>query len=84
MKAVEFARLFKEGSEFSLELSLSQWRAADDRFFNVIIRGITECKEEVIYNLAFHDELTRLSNCGLLNDRLESGGLRVQLFGTRA
>ncbi len=43
-KAVEMIGLCKGGIEFPLELSLSEWQIADEKFYTAIIRDITERK----------------------------------------
>jgi len=44
-KTVEVVGLRKDGSEFSLDLSLAQWQSAENQFFTAIIRDITERKQ---------------------------------------
>lgn len=72
-KTSEFVGLHKDGHEFPLELSMSQWQSAAGRFYNAIIRDISGRKkaEDVIHHLAFYDELTQLPNRRLLNERIE-------------
>ncbi|MDD2685448.1 MAG: diguanylate cyclase [Gallionella sp.] len=72
-RAVEVAALHKDGSEFSLEVSLSDMTLNGEHFFTAIVRDITERKlaEDKLAHLAHHDFLTGLPNRALFLDRLE-------------
>lgn len=73
-KAIELIGLKKDGSRFPVELSTGTWQMANNAYYSLIIRDITERKttEEKISNLVYLDSLTELPNRRLFNDRLES------------
>jgi PAS domain S-box-containing protein len=64
-KSVELHGMTKRGNEFPLELSLSEWEAAQGRFFTGIIRDITERKQAQDALLSQLDELRRWEDVGL-------------------
>jgi len=62
----------KDGTEFPMDLAVSEMRVSGKRFFIGIARDITERKEQMaaIEYQALHDALTDLPNRSLLSDRL--------------
>jgi diguanylate cyclase (GGDEF)-like protein/PAS domain S-box-containing protein len=72
-QSVELVGRRKDGSEFSLELSLSTWTQGEQRYYTGIMRDVTERKRtaERLSYLATHDALTGLPNRTLFADRLD-------------
>ncbi len=70
----------KDGSNFPLELALSEMHIGERRFFVAIGRDITENKRqtEALQHQALHDALTELPNRSLLSDRIRQGILLAQ------
>lgn len=71
-KPRELSALRKDGTEFPIELNLTEIRFGGERYFTAIIRDVTERKqaEEEIRRLAHYDGLTGLPNRQLFYDRL--------------
>jgi diguanylate cyclase (GGDEF)-like protein/PAS domain S-box-containing protein len=70
----------KNGKQFPMELSASEMKIGDQRFFVAIVRDVTERKlvEQKIKHTAHHDHLTGLPNRILFIDRLEQGILQAK------
>ena len=73
-ESLEAVGCSKDGSQFPLELSLSEVRLEHRVIFTVILRDITERKkaEQIIYRQANYDTLTDLPNRSLFIKRLEA------------
>lgn len=63
----------RNGSEFPIELSLSQWRQDGEVSFGAIIRDVSQrlASEEWLFRLAHLDSLTELPNRMVLRNRIE-------------
>ncbi len=81
---VELPGLRKDGTRFTLELTVSEVRFATRRVFVGVVRDITERKrvEEKLRHLAQYDVLTGLPNRALFMDRLTGATLRANRGGS--
>jgi diguanylate cyclase (GGDEF)-like protein/PAS domain S-box-containing protein len=77
---VELPGLRKDGSRFTLELTVSEVRFSTRRMFVGIVRDISERKrvEAKLIQLAQYDALTGLPNRALFMDRLAGATLRAK------
>ena len=84
-RMVEGIGLRTDGSQFAIEISISELRHGRQRLYTAILRDISERKEneERIHRLAHHDQLTGLPNRNLLSDRLKLALARVKRHGGR-
>ncbi|MEQ1487839.1 MAG: EAL domain-containing protein [Methylotenera sp.] len=73
-KRLELKAMRADGSEFSVELTITATDWADSQMLVGFLRDITERKqsETEIHSLAFYDPLTKLPNRRLLRERLEA------------
>lgn len=80
MADVELYALGKDNNEIPVEISLSHTIRNDKKYAIVILRDITEQKrvEEHIQYLAQYDQLTKLPNRSLFNDRFQHSIDRAQ------
>lgn len=81
---LEMPGLRKDGSVFTLELTVNEIRFANRQVFVGVVRDITERKqfEEKLIFLAQYDALTGLPNRALFMDRLSGAMLRARRNST--
>jgi len=79
---VESKGLKKDGSKFSIELSLTSWQTEAGMYHTAIIRDITERKEyeEKLSHMAHHDALTGVYNRHYLDELLEQEAKRAERY----
>ncbi len=77
-KAIEAHVTHRSGRLVPVELTVSSWVSANQRFWSVIVRDVTERKamsDKLAYQ-AFHDPLTGLANRTLLKEKVAERFLR--------
>ncbi len=81
----ELVAMRKDGSIFSVDLTISEMRLGEHDHFIGVMRNITERKEQMaaLEYQALHDALTDLPNRTLLSDRIAQAILRVQREGSQ-
>ncbi len=67
-KTVEFQGLHKNGKEFPIELSLTEWEIPSGKFFTGIIRDITERKQNEAEILMLAHSLKSINECVSITD----------------
>jgi len=80
---VELTAVRKDGSEFPVEVSFTEYMQGKRRFFSAFMRDITKRKQVhlQLQQQALHDVLTDLPNRLLLHDRLNQGIADAQSRG---
>ncbi|MEF2549898.1 EAL domain-containing protein [Aurantimonas sp. A2-1-M11] len=75
-KTIELTAAHRDGSEFPVELSLTEWRDEGVTSFGCVIRDVTErrASEDHLFELAYFDALTGLPNRVVLQARLDALG----------
>ncbi len=80
---IEQTAVRKDGTEFPIELSVSEMQVGDEHMFTGVLRDITERKraDEMIQRLALNDSLTGLANRNLFQRRLDDALARSDRSG---
>lgn len=73
-KTIELPARHRDGTEFPIELSLSQWQEEGRAAFGAIMRDVRErrANEDRLFRLAHLDSLTELANRTVLREHLDS------------
>ncbi|MCB8835839.1 bifunctional diguanylate cyclase/phosphodiesterase [Aurantimonas sp. VKM B-3413] len=75
-RSIELTAARRDGAEFPIELTLTEWRDGALSSFGCIVRDVTErrANEERLFKLAHFDALTGLPNRAVLKARLDAIG----------